>query len=64
MVQRHIKKKKAYFWLTSVVQKRRCLNTLNFECDDYEWDSDYGNHRSEIVIVFDLYEGHWGVIFE
>ena len=28
VVQRHIKKKKAYFWLTSVVQKRRCLNTL------------------------------------
>ena len=28
VVPRHIKKKKAYFWLTSVVQKRRCLNTL------------------------------------
>ena len=28
VVPRHIKKKKAYFWLTSVAQKRRCLNTL------------------------------------
>ena len=28
VMPRHIKKKKAYFWLTSVVQKRRCLNTL------------------------------------
>ena len=61
---RHIKKK-AYFWLTSVVQKTSLLeHPINFECDDYEWDSDYGNHRIEIVIVFDLYEGHWGVIFE
>ena len=28
VVPRHIKKKKAYFWLTSVAQERRCLNTL------------------------------------
>ena len=28
VVPRHIKKKTANFWLTSVVQKRRCLNTL------------------------------------
>ena len=27
VVPRHIKKKKGYLWLTSVVQKRRCLNT-------------------------------------
>ena len=28
VVLRHIKKKKAYFWLTSIVQKRHCLNSL------------------------------------
>ena len=28
VVPRHIKQKKAYFWLTSVVQKRHCLNSL------------------------------------
>ena len=27
VVPRHIKKKKAYLWLTSVAQKRRCLNS-------------------------------------
>ena len=28
VVPRHIKKKKANFWLTSVAQKRHCLNSL------------------------------------
>ena len=28
VVPRHIKKKKTYFWLTSVAQKGRCLNSL------------------------------------
>ena len=34
------------------------------ECEDCEWDSDYGNHRSAIVIVLDWYEGHRGVILK
>ena len=34
------------------------------ECEDCEWDSDYGNHQSAIVIVLDWYEGHRGVILE
>ena len=63
LLPRHIKNKKAYFWLTSVAQKHRCLNSLlTFECEDCEWDSDYDNHRNEIVIVFDWYNEHWGVI--
>ena len=65
VVPRHIKKKKAQFWLNNVAQKRRLLKLpIDFECEDFEWDSDYDDHRSEIVIVFDLYEGHRGVIFE
>ena len=56
VVPRHIKKKKANFWLTSVAQ-----NPIDFECEDREWDSDYGNH---FIIVFDWYEGHRGVVFE
>ena len=34
---------------------------IDFECEASEWDSNYGNHRNEIVIVFDWYEGHRGV---
>ena len=37
---------------------------IDFECEDCEWDSDYGNHKSAVVIVFDLYKGHRGVIFQ
>ena len=45
------KSKKTYFWLTSVAQKRRLLKLpIDFECEDCEWDSNHGNHRSEIVI--------------
>ena len=25
---------------------------IDFKCENYEWDSDYGTHRNEIVIVF------------
>ena len=65
MVPRHIKKKKAYFWLTSVAQKISLLKLpIDFECEACEWDSDYGNHRSEIVTVFDWYEEQRGVMFE
>ena len=65
MVPRHIKEKKAQFWLNNVAQKRRLLKLpIDFECEDFEWDSDYDDHRGEIVIVFDWYEGHRGVIFE
>ena len=45
--------------------KRSLLKlSIDFECEDCEWDSDYGNHQSAIVIVFDLYKGHRGVIFQ
>ena len=37
---------------------------IDFEYEDYEWDSDYGNRQSVIVTVFDLYRGHRGVIFQ
>ena len=52
-----------------MVDKRRSRtsllkHTINFECDDYEWDSDYSNQRNEMVIVLYLYEGHRDVIFE
>ena len=60
-----MKKKKAHFWLNNVAQKRRLLKLpIDFECEDCEWDSDCDNHRSEIVIIFDWYEGHRGLIFE
>ena len=64
MVPRHIKKEKAYFWLTTVAQKGRCLNSLLTSNVRTIWDSDYGKHQSAIVIVFDLYKGHRGVIFQ
>ena len=38
--------------------------SIDSECEDCGWDSDYGNHRSAIVIVLDWYEGHRGVILE
>ena len=65
MVPRHVKKKNVHFWLNNVDQKRQLLKLpIDFKCEDCEWGSDYDNHRSEIVIVFDWYEGHGGVIFE
>ena len=64
VVPRHIKKEKVYFWLTSIAQKGRCLNSLLTSNVRTIWDSDYGNHKSAIVIVFDLYKGHRGVIFQ
>ena len=45
-----------------MVDKRRSKTSL-FKHSNV-MTMNYGNHRSEIVIVFDLYEGHWGVIFE
>ena len=40
-----------------MVDERRLKTSLlklpiDFKCKNYEWDSDYGNHRNEIVIVF------------
>ena len=48
----YLKEKKAYFWLKRVAQKRRGLLKLpiDFEGEDCDWDSDYDNHRSEIVV--------------
>ena len=37
---------------------------IDFECEVCEWDSYYGNHPDEIVIVFDWYEEQRGVMFE
>ena len=53
VLPRHIylKEKKAYFWLTRVAQKRRLLKLpIDFEGEDCDWDSDYDNQRSEIVV--------------
>ena len=60
VVPRHIKKKKAYFWLPSVAtfKFKNSLLTSNVRTVNY------GDHRSEIAIDFDLYEGHRGVSFE
>ena len=65
VLPRHVKKKNVHFWLNNVAQKRQLLKLpIDFKCEDCEWDSDYDNHRSEIVIVFDWYEGCRGVILE
>ena len=65
VVPRHIKGEKG----SLPVDVRRSKTSLlklpkDSECEDCEWDSDYGNHRSAIVIVLDWYEGHRGVILE
>ena len=62
---RHIKGEKR----SLPVDVRRSKTSLlklrkDSECEDCEWDSDYGNYRSAIVIVLDWYEGHRGAILE
>ena len=55
VASRHIKGEKGSL-LVDVCRSKTSLLKLpkESECEDCEWDSDYGNHRSAIVIYIGM----------